>query len=64
MDDNLSDNASRPTDTNTPGHEIDSSENFETQSSSLNTEELTKKTTYKPVCCVGTFYQWTCIGFI
>jgi macrodomain Ter protein organizer (MatP/YcbG family) len=43
MDDNLSDNASRPTDTNTPGHEIDSSENVETQSSSLNTEKLTKK---------------------
>jgi hypothetical protein len=43
MDDNLSDNASRPTDTSTPIHEIDSSENVETQSSSLNTEELTKK---------------------
>ena len=46
MNDNLthlSDDASKPTDTSNPPFEIDSFENVETQSSSLNTEQLTKK---------------------
>jgi hypothetical protein len=43
MDDNLSDDASKPTDTSTPSLEIDSTENVETQSSSLNLEQLTKR---------------------
>ena len=45
MDDNLthlSDDASKPTDTSNPPFEIDSSKNVETQSSSLNTKQLTK----------------------
>jgi hypothetical protein len=44
MDDNLSYDASKPTDTSTHPLEIDSTENIETQSSSLNPEQqLTKR---------------------